>query len=121
MKGYGSFAPSVMSVGYGGPNGNGEGGSYRGDYIDGALGDAVTDGLLGRPSKKSTTHWLARKHGVTNERIMYASSIQHETPRAHCRKLRLIITVGTSSIISPSRTGYLNTNGHIYKATSLQH
>lgn len=59
---------------------NGFGGRYGG--IDGVgghdnthevLGDAVTDGLLGGgPGKKmSTTKWLAKTHGIKNQRLMY--------------------------------------------------
>ena len=44
---------------------------YRGDFVEGTFGDAVADGLLGKPSNNSTTHWLARRHRVRNERWMY--------------------------------------------------
>ncbi|KAK5113687.1 hypothetical protein LTR62_003314 [Meristemomyces frigidus] len=70
-RGYGSFAPSIFSDSGRDSNENGETRQHRGDFVDGTLGDAVTDGLLGRPSKKSKTHWLAKKHGVRNERLMY--------------------------------------------------
>ncbi|KAK4553693.1 hypothetical protein LTR86_009191 [Recurvomyces mirabilis] len=118
MKGYGSFAPSVMSVGYGGPHQNGEGGSYRGDYIEGALGDAVTDGLLGRPSKKSTTHWLARKHGVTNERIMYLLyylPISNWLPQYKWAYLQgdLIAALTMASFYIPMSLSYASNLGHI--------
>jgi hypothetical protein len=81
QRGYGSFAPSYVESegsreGYGGPPAPGEesnGRAYRGDYIESALGDAVTDGLLGRPNKRGTTHTLASKYGIKHERIMYAS------------------------------------------------
>ncbi|KAK4504816.1 hypothetical protein PRZ48_002778 [Zasmidium cellare] len=33
--------------------------------------DSVTDGLLGRPKKRSTTHWLAERAGIKHERLMY--------------------------------------------------
>lgn len=88
QRGYGSFATNNTfgsdgsREGYGGPNPYGSGHEtsangrhYRGDYVEGALGDAVTDGLLGRQSKQSTTHWLAKRHGVKNERLMYGHSL----------------------------------------------
>ena len=50
---------------------DGDGGSYQTAFLQRSLGDAVTDGLLGKPSKKSKTHWLARRHGVKSERWMY--------------------------------------------------
>ncbi|KAK5118745.1 hypothetical protein LTR85_007951 [Meristemomyces frigidus] len=83
QRGYGSFATSRTVAsdssreGYGGPyhdrrqSEQVDGSEYRGDFINGALGDAVTDGLLGRPSKRNTTHWLAARHGVKHERWMY--------------------------------------------------
>lgn len=89
MRGYGSFVTSDnvserSRDGYGGPIQGGEDGQvggavYRGDFIDRSLGDAVTDGLLGHPSKKSTTHWLAKRHGVRHERLMYAHTLSHIT------------------------------------------
>jgi MFS superfamily sulfate permease-like transporter len=45
--------------------------TYRGDFVEGQLGSAITDGLLGKPGKRSTTHWLAKRHGVKHERWMY--------------------------------------------------
>ncbi|EMC96512.1 hypothetical protein BAUCODRAFT_33870 [Baudoinia panamericana UAMH 10762] len=79
LRGYGSFATNwsfrsnAKPDGYGGPNrdAGSSDGSYRGDYIEHALGDAVTDGLLGHPSKSSTTHWLASKYGIKHERLMF--------------------------------------------------
>ncbi|KAK4541617.1 hypothetical protein LTR36_007761 [Oleoguttula mirabilis] len=83
-RGYGSAATSQTAgsdgsrdEGYGGTyqepqrSGQLDGTEFRGDFIDGALGDAVTDGLLGRPSKSSTTHNLATRHGVKHDRWMY--------------------------------------------------
>lgn len=95
-RGYGSFATYGTArsedsrEGYGGPynadrrdDGQREGRTYRGDFIEGALGDAVTDGLLGKPGKKSTTHWLAKRHGVRHERIMYVTHTLQNTHTNH--------------------------------------
>ncbi|KAI9824455.1 MAG: hypothetical protein M1832_001990 [Thelocarpon impressellum] len=61
----------------------GFGGRYAGSTRDGApnsgtnahgvFGDAIGDGILGPDdaAKMSTTAWLAKKHGVTNPRLMY--------------------------------------------------
>lgn len=84
-KGYGSISSSydgprgdadVRSMdGYGGPlpaePADIEDRSYRGDFVSRTFGDAITDGLLGKPNKRSTTHWLAKRNGVKNERWMY--------------------------------------------------
>jgi hypothetical protein len=83
-KGYGSISSSydgprndadIRSIdGYGGPlpaePADMDDRSYRGDFVDGSLGDAITDGLLGKASKRSTTRWLARRHAVKHERWM---------------------------------------------------
>ncbi|KAF2771845.1 hypothetical protein EJ03DRAFT_267909 [Teratosphaeria nubilosa] len=77
QRGYGSFATADnirTADGFGGP--------YRDDpsvQVDGvsygaaggALGDSVTDGLLGRPKRTGTTHWLAQRYGIKNERLMF--------------------------------------------------
>ena len=67
-RGYGSFATfnTVSSM---------DGNEERRDYTADTLGDAVTDGLLGHKNKKSTTHWLARRHGIRHDRLMYAFPI----------------------------------------------
>lgn len=84
-RGYGSIASEYEAPmreadarsmdGYGGPlpsePADMDDRSFRGDFVEGRLGDAITDGLLGKPGKKSTTHWLARRHGVKHERLMY--------------------------------------------------
>lgn len=89
QRGYGSMATNQTITsdssreGYGGPyNGQQQldGSEYRGDFVNGALGDAVTDGLLGRPGKKNTTHWLAKRHGVKHDRWMYVNTITIELP-----------------------------------------
>ena len=58
---------------------------YRGPYRGGAsesgttsphglLGDAVTDGLLGRPQRHiSDPQWLAKRQGVKHDRYMYVA------------------------------------------------
>lgn len=63
MDGYGGTLPSEPA--------DVDNRSFRGDFVEGRLGDAVTDGLLGKPSKTSTTRWLAKRHGVKNARLMY--------------------------------------------------
>ncbi|EME47708.1 hypothetical protein DOTSEDRAFT_69604 [Dothistroma septosporum NZE10] len=39
--------------------------------IQGYLPDTLTDAVLGRPKKSSTTHWLASRAGIKHERLMY--------------------------------------------------
>jgi len=86
FQSYGSITPSVRSdgsrEGYGGPNREGTA-DEQNRRVEGAVGDAVTDGLLGKPSAKSTTHHLAKKHGVRHERLMYVLSIKPHTPFSH--------------------------------------
>lgn len=45
------------------------------------LGDNMADGLLGSASgsNMSTTQWLAKQHGVKNERTMYVASFLPNT------------------------------------------
>lgn len=47
---------------------------FRGDYIQDTLGLAIADGLLGQPSKRSNTRWLAQRHGIKHERWMYVNT-----------------------------------------------
>lgn len=77
-QGYGSFASSYAPT---------EAGSFeqrpslgggflnRNDHDEAGIAesmpDSVTDGLLGRPKKRGTTHWLARMGGIKSERMMY--------------------------------------------------
>jgi hypothetical protein len=71
-RNYGSFAGSIHSD-------NSFGGAFPGpetpesDSTHALLGDAVVDGVMNRGNgkKKSTTRWLAERHGVKNERMMY--------------------------------------------------
>lgn len=44
------------------------------------LPDAITDGLLGRPKKRGTTHWLATRAGIKKERLM---CVHHYFPLTH--------------------------------------
>jgi hypothetical protein len=74
-RNYGSFAGSIHSD-------NSFGGAYPGgaetpesdtpDAAHALLGDAVADGVLNssKGRKKSTTRWLADRHGVKNQRMM---------------------------------------------------
>ncbi len=82
-RSYGSIASSERSSrsedGHR-PNGDGTADEVEGShtvrqYIEGALGESATDGLLGHLSRKSTTHSLAKGHGARHERLMYASHL----------------------------------------------
>ena len=81
-RSYGSIASSEQESGSeSGRRPNGDGTADEGEgshtvrrYVEGALGDSATDGLLGHLSRKSTTHSLANRHGVRHERLMYAST-----------------------------------------------
>lgn len=75
-----------------------------------SLPDSVTDGLLGKPKKRGTTHWLASRAGIKRERLM---CVRHAPrPRLHlplpatvavsCLSLSLIISFpGTCTITFP--------------------
>lgn len=77
-RSYGSFAGSIHSD-------NSFGGAYpgitetaEGDAPDAAhalLGDAFADGVMNSStgSKMSTTRWLAERHGVKSQRMMYVN------------------------------------------------
>lgn len=43
------------------------------EYAESLLGESITDGLLGRPKKRGTTHTLASQAGVKSERRMSVS------------------------------------------------
>lgn len=74
-RNYGSFAGSIHSE-------NSFGGAFPGqsdgieeeapDAAHALLGDAVAEGIMnaGDGPKKSTTRWLAERHGVKNQRMM---------------------------------------------------
>lgn len=75
-RNYGSFAGSIRSE-------HSFGGTYPGitetadgdapDVAHALLGDAFADGVMnsGNGQKMSTTRWLAERHGVKNQRMMY--------------------------------------------------
>jgi hypothetical protein len=97
-RNYGSFAGSIHSD-------NSFGGAFPGisetaegdapDATHALLGDAVADGVLnkGNGQKKSTTKWLAERHGVKNQRLMYVDEAQ---------SIAYILTfAGTFSTTSP--------------------
>ncbi|KAK3699724.1 hypothetical protein LTR37_016329 [Vermiconidia calcicola] len=87
QRGYGSIASSYAGSprdddgrsinGYGGllppePADIGDDRSIRGrDFLRGALGDAVAGKLFGKPSKKTTSRWMAKKAGRENSRWVY--------------------------------------------------
>lgn len=91
QRGYGSIASNYGGPAresdnrslneYGGPTPGGsddiETRSYRGDFVDGTLGERVTAGLLGKSSKTKTTNWLAKENGVKSTRWMYVIAIPH--------------------------------------------
>lgn len=110
-RNYGSFAGSIRSV-------NSFGGTFpgdaetTGDAPDAAralLGEAFAEGVVnsGHGQKKSTTRWLAERHGVKNQRMMYVN--RRKTVDA------ALTALGTCSTISPYSTGRSNTNGNISK------
>lgn len=79
-RNYGSFAGSIHSD-------NSFGGAFPGgaetpegdspDATHAPLGDAVADGVMnsGNGQKMSTTRWLAERHGVKNQRMMYVEMV----------------------------------------------
>ncbi|KAI7351992.1 hypothetical protein KC354_g12189 [Hortaea werneckii] len=123
VRGYGSFATydtaasAESTGGYGGPY-NAPGGASGIDGVQGAVGDAMTDGLLGQPSKKSTTHHLAKQHGVKNTRWMYLSYYLPITTwlpqyRASYLTRDLIAALTMSSFYIPISLSYASNLGHI--------
>ncbi|KAI7510220.1 putative cytochrome P450 [Hortaea werneckii] len=123
VRGYGSFATydtaasAESTGGYGGPY-NAPAGASGIDGVQGAVGDAMTDGLLGQPSKKSTTHHLAKQHGVKNTRWMYLSYYLPITTwlpqyRASYLTRDLIAALTMSSFYIPISLSYASNLGHI--------
>jgi hypothetical protein len=75
-RNYGSFAGSVRSVAsFGGayPATRASSDSGAPDATPALLGDSFAEGALnnGNGQKMSTTKWLANRHGVKNQRLMY--------------------------------------------------
>lgn len=77
---YGSFGTSdSLPFGWGGRWRAGsvdttyDGQSGSREYAEEYLGSAITDGLLGKPGNRSTTHRLVKDHGLKHERLMYLS------------------------------------------------
>ncbi|KAI7256454.1 hypothetical protein KC352_g11234, partial [Hortaea werneckii] len=123
VRGYGSFATyntaasAESTGGYGGPY-NAPAGASGIDGVQGAVGAAMTDGLLGQPSKKSTTHHLAKQHGVKNTRWMYLSYYLPITTwlpqyRASYLTRDLIAALTMSSFYIPISLSYASNLGHI--------
>ena len=78
MKGYGSIASNYDGMTNHDREGSmsgepvaAEGGRYRGDFVEGDLGDAVTNGLLNKWRTRNTTAGLLKKYGVRNEQWLY--------------------------------------------------
>lgn len=74
-RNYGSFAGSIHSENSFGGAFPGQNDGIEEDAPDAAhalLGDAVADSVMsaGSGQKKSTTRWLAERHGVKNQRMM---------------------------------------------------
>ncbi|RMY81310.1 hypothetical protein D0864_06584 [Hortaea werneckii] len=123
VRGFGSFATyntaasAESTGGYGGPY-NAPAGASGIDGVQGAVGDAMTDGLLGQPSKRSTTHHLAKQHGVKNTRWMYLSYYLPITTwlpqyRASYLTRDLIAALTMSSFYIPISLSYASNLGHI--------
>lgn len=87
-RSYGSMASNVSQDGFGGAYPGNGGSSYgeAADPVHAVLGDSVTDGLLGGGpgNKTSTTRFLARRHGIRNERMMLVD------PQSICWSLPLL-------------------------------
>ena len=96
------------------PGDLGEAVGERGDNIHGLFGDTFADGLMGSKTGKSTTGWLAERHGVKHSRLMYAISSFTSTVEANDSLAISIITFLSSN-------GFVNTDGRTSLATSLQH
>ncbi|KAK0276901.1 hypothetical protein LTR35_010295 [Friedmanniomyces endolithicus] len=96
----------------------GEGSHTVRQYIEGALGESATDGLLGHLSRKSTTHSLAKRQGARHERLMYllyylpiTRWLPHYT-LAHARG-DLIAALTMSSFYIPMALSYAANLAHI--------
>ncbi|KAK0808661.1 hypothetical protein LTR59_002814 [Friedmanniomyces endolithicus] len=125
-RSYGSIASSEQESGSeSGRRPNGDGTADEGEgshtvrrYVEGALGDSATDGLLGHLSRKSTTHSLANRHGVRHERLMYILyylPITRWLPQytlAHARG-DLIAALTMSSFYIPMALSYAANLAHI--------
>ncbi|KAF2193103.1 high affinity sulfate transporter 1 [Zopfia rhizophila CBS 207.26] len=74
-RSYGSFDSTMSRDGFGGryPGSLGSGPGESADATHALLGDTIVDGVLGGGSgqKISTTRYLAERHGIKNQRIMY--------------------------------------------------
>ncbi|OQN97828.1 hypothetical protein B0A48_16138 [Cryoendolithus antarcticus] len=126
LPGYGSFlepmTPSGSDDGFGGrfPQGLGEGVNGSADNVHGVLGDAVTDGLLGRRggNKTSTTQWLAKRNNVKHNRLMYflyylPCSNWIKQYRWSYLKGDLIAALTMASFYIPMSLSYASNLGHI--------
>nr|OQO21958.1 hypothetical protein B0A51_12278 [Rachicladosporium sp. CCFEE 5018] len=126
LPGYGSFlepmTPSGSDDGFGGrfPHGIGDGVNGSADNVHGVLGDAVTDGLLGRRggNKTSTTQWLAKRNHVKHNRLMYflyylPCSNWIKQYRWSYLKGDLIAALTMASFYIPMSLSYASNLGHI--------
>lgn len=122
-RGYGSFGSSYAGTESGSFHQNRPslGGRVPTDInTSGIVPDSITDGLLGRPKKRGTTHWLAERAGIKHERIMYVESISHVFSQLLASFRRKSLTdslVGTFTTIYPSPIGYDSIAGNSCEAT----
>jgi hypothetical protein len=54
-----------------------------------SIAESVTDGLLGPPKKRGTTYWLAKRAGITSQKMMYVH--ENNGPTASTSPFRQLI------------------------------
>ncbi|KAF2028350.1 high affinity sulfate transporter 1 [Setomelanomma holmii] len=122
-RNYGSFAGSIHSD-------NSFGGTYPGitetaegeapDAAHALLGDAFADSVAGSGNgkKMSTTKWLAERHGVKNQRMMYLQyyiPILNWTQQYKLRYLKgdLVAAITMASFYIPMALSYASNLAHV--------
>ncbi|KAH7385302.1 sulfate transporter family-domain-containing protein [Phaeosphaeria sp. MPI-PUGE-AT-0046c] len=122
-RNYGSFAGSIHSD-------NSFGGAFpiqhdgieedAPDATHALLGDAVAEGVLntGNGQKKSTTRWLAERHGVKNQRMMYLQyyiPILNWTQQYKWKYLKgdLVAAITMASFYIPMALSYASNLAHV--------
>jgi hypothetical protein len=88
------------------------------DEAHALLGDAVVDGVLGGNGQKSTTSYLAERHGVKHKRMMYLAyyiPILNWAPQYKLRYLRgdFVAALTMASFYIPMSLSYASNLAHV--------
>ncbi|KAF2261307.1 high affinity sulfate transporter 1 [Lojkania enalia] len=121
-RSYGSIESTISREGFGGryPGGLGPQPGDSADVTHALLGDTIADGVLGggNGQKMSTTKFLARRHGIKNQRTMYLGyyiPIINWAPQYKWRYLKgdFVAALTMASFYIPMSLSYASNLAHL--------